>query len=133
MNTEAGAVAVMFIHQVATKKQVFLYYKVTHTAIKYEFFKPVDTFCKQTVLFPTARTTRRRNLMLGVGNKTSVVGASILPVALSREFLKQKFYKSEVCVPLQQIFAVGTKYPCEIHLDFCTHLQKHSGTPTGDP
>ena len=24
--------------------QVFLYYKVTHTAIKYEFFKPVDIF-----------------------------------------------------------------------------------------
>ena len=35
--------------------QVFLYYKVTHTAIKYEFFKPVDifwTFCKQTAFIP---------------------------------------------------------------------------------
>ena len=63
--------------------QVFLYYKVTHTAIKSEFFKPVDFFdlsVNKLLLFPTARTTRRRNLMLVVGNKISVLGAYILPV-----------------------------------------------------
>ena len=67
----------------SSDSQVFLYYKVTHTAIKYEFFKPVDifcTFCNQLLLFPTARTTRRRNLMLVVGNKISVLGGYILPV-----------------------------------------------------
>ena len=39
-----------------------------------------ELFCNQLVLFPTARTTKRRNLMLVVGNKISVLGGYILPV-----------------------------------------------------
>ena len=63
--------------------QVFLYIRLrtqlkdTSPSSRLIYF---ELFCNQLVLFPTARTTKRRNLMLVVGNKISVLGGYILPV-----------------------------------------------------
>ena len=65
------------------QRQVFLYIRLrtqlkdTSPSSRLIYF---ELFCNQLVLFPTARTTKRRNLMLVVGNKISVLGGYILPV-----------------------------------------------------
>ena len=69
--------------EIGVASQVFLYIRL-RTQIKDTSPSSrliyLELFCNQLVLFPTARTTRRRNLMLVVGNKISVLGAYILPV-----------------------------------------------------
>ena len=69
--------------KIGVSSQVFLYIRLrtqlkdTSPSSRLIYF---ELFCNQLVLFPTARTTKRRNLMLVVGNKISVLGGYILPV-----------------------------------------------------
>ena len=73
----------IFWPKITLKIQVFLYIRLrtqlkdTSPSSRLIYF---ELFCNQLVLFPTARTTKRRNLMLVVGNKISVLGGYILPV-----------------------------------------------------
>ena len=72
-----------FCDMYVVQYQVFLYIRLrtqlkdTSPSSRLIYF---ELFCNQLVLFPTARTTKRRNLMLVVGNKISVLGGYILPV-----------------------------------------------------
>ena len=60
-------------HSVFQKEELWL-------ALIYVCSNCIPFYIIYVSLFPTTRTTRRRNLMLVVGNKISVVGAYILPV-----------------------------------------------------